>query len=102
MVADDKKIAKDIFISRENTKGAVTGHKVVVEITDYGEDRRNPEGKVIEILGHINDPGVDILSVIRRYELAVGISGGGYAEIGAPWDRGCRRRTKAERICATC
>jgi ribonuclease R len=71
VVADDKKIAKDIFISRENTKGAVTGHKVVVEITDYGEDRRNPEGKVIEILGHINDPGVDILSVIRRYELAV-------------------------------
>lgn len=45
VVADDKKIAKDIFISRENTKGAVTGHKVVVEITDYGEDRRNPEGK---------------------------------------------------------
>ena len=81
MVADDKKIAKDIFISRENTKGAVTGHKVVVEITDYGEDRRNPEGKVIEILGHINDPGVDILSVIRRYELAVEFPEEVYAEI---------------------
>lgn len=81
VVADDKKIAKDIFISRENTKGAVTGHKVVVEITDYGEDRRNPEGKVIEILGHINDPGVDILSVIRRYELAVEFPEEVYAEI---------------------
>lgn len=81
VVADDKKIAKDIFISRENTKGAVTGHKVVVEITDYGEDRRNPEGKVIEILGHINDPGVDILSVIRRYELAVEFPEEIYAEI---------------------
>lgn len=81
VVADDKKIAKDIFISRENTKGAVTGHKVVVEITDYGEDRRNPEGKVIEILGHINDPGVDILSVIRRYELAVEFPEKVYAEI---------------------
>jgi len=80
VVADDKKIAKDIFISRENTKGAV-GHKVVVEITDYGEDRRNPEGKVIEILGHINDPGVDILSVIRRYELAVEFPEEVYAEI---------------------
>ena len=80
-MADDKKIAKDIFISRENTKGAVTGHKVVVEITDYGEDRRNPEGKVIEILGHINDPGVDILSVIRRYELAVEFPEEVYAEI---------------------
>ncbi len=81
VVADDKKIAKDIFISRENTKGAVTGHKVVVEITDYGEDRRNPEGKVVEILGHINDPGVDILSVIRRYELAVEFPEEVYAEI---------------------
>lgn len=81
VVADDKKIAKDIFISRETTKGAVTGHKVVVEITDYGEDRRNPEGKVIEILGHINDPGVDILSVIRRYELAVEFPEEVYAEI---------------------
>ena len=81
VVADDKKIAKDIFISRENTKGAVTGHKVVVEITDYGEDRRNPEGKVIEILGHINDPGVDILSVIRRYELAVEFPEEVFAEI---------------------
>lgn len=81
VVADEKKIAKDIFISRENTKGAVTGHKVVVEITDYGEDRRNPEGKVIEILGHINDPGVDILSVIRRYELAVEFPEEVYAEI---------------------
>ena len=81
VVADDKKITKDIFISRENTKGAVTGHKVVVEITDYGEDRRNPEGKVIEILGHINDPGVDILSVIRRYELAVEFPEEVYAEI---------------------
>lgn len=81
VVADDKKIAKDIFISREHVKGAVSGHKVVVEITDYGEDRRNPEGKVVEILGHVNDPGVDILSVIRRYDLAVEFPDEVYAEI---------------------
>ncbi|MBR3992252.1 MAG: ribonuclease R, partial [Anaerotignum sp.] len=81
VVADDKKIAKDIFISRDHTKGAVSGHKVVVKITDYGEDRRNPEGKVVEILGHVNDPGVDILSVIRRYELAVEFPDEVYAEI---------------------
>lgn len=81
VVADDKKVAKDIFISKEHTKGAVSGHKVVVEITDYGADRRNPEGKVVEILGHINDPGVDILSVIRRYELAVEFPAEVYAEI---------------------
>ena len=81
VVADDKKIPKDIFISKSYTKGAVSGHKVVVEIIDYGEDRRNPEGKVIEILGHVNDPGVDILSVIRRYELAVEFPEEVYAEI---------------------
>ena len=81
VTADDKKVAKDIFISRENSMGAVTGHKVVVEITDYGEDRRNPEGKIIEILGHINDPGVDILSVIRRYELPVEFPDEVYQEI---------------------
>ena len=81
VTADDKKVAKDIFISRENSMGAVTGHKVVVEITDYGEDRRNPEGKIIEILGHINDPGVDILSVIRRYELPVEFPEEVYQEI---------------------
>lgn len=49
--------------------GAITGHKVVVEITDYGSDMTNPEGKIIEIIGHINDPGVDILSVIKAYGL---------------------------------
>ena len=81
VVADDKKIAKDIFIPKSYTKGAVSGHKVVVEIIDYGEERRNPEGKVVEILGHVNDPGVDILSVIRRYELAVEFPEEVYKEI---------------------
>lgn len=71
VTADDKKVSKDIFIAKENSMGAVTGHKVVAEITDYGEDRRNPEGKIIEILGHVNDPGVDILSVIRKHDLTV-------------------------------
>lgn len=71
VLPDEKKIAQDIFISKENSKGAVTGHKVVVEIIRYGEDRRNPEGKILEILGHVNDPGVDILSVIRQYNLPV-------------------------------
>ncbi len=81
VIADDKKFAKDIFIAKEMTMGAVTGHKVVVEITDYGADRRNPEGKIIEILGHINDPGVDILSVIKRYDLAVEFETEVYQEI---------------------
>lgn len=81
VIADDKKFAKDIFISKENGKGAVSGHKVVVEIINYGEERRNPEGKIVEILGHVNDPGVDILSVIRRFDLAIEFPEEVYKEI---------------------
>lgn len=69
VVPDEKKISQDIFISRENSKGAVEGHKVVLKITRPPEPGRNPEGQVVEILGHINDPGVDILSVIWQFEL---------------------------------
>ncbi len=69
VVADNHKFTKDIYIAKRDTKGAVTGHKVVVEITDYGNESRNPEGRIVEILGHINDPGVDILSVIKAYGL---------------------------------
>lgn len=69
VVADDKHIAQDIFIPKEKTKGAVDGHKVVVKITKYPDGRRSPEGEVIEILGHKNDPGVYILSIIRKYQL---------------------------------
>ena len=69
VVPDNQKIAKDIFIQKNHTMGAVNGHKVVVKLTDYGNARRNPEGKVVEILGHVNDPGVDILSIVRAYHL---------------------------------
>lgn len=71
VVPDNQKFGKDIFIPKEFTKGAVTGHKVVVKITNYGDAAQNPEGKVIEILGHINDPGVDIMSVIKAYDIPV-------------------------------
>ncbi len=71
VISDNQKFGKDIFIPKEHTKGAVSGHKVVVKITNYGDSTSNPEGKIIEILGHINDPGVDIMSVIKAYELPV-------------------------------
>ena len=53
----------------ERSKGAVTGHKVVAQITDYGDTKHKPEGKIIEILGHVNDPGVDILSIVKGFAL---------------------------------
>ena len=56
VIPDGKNFSRDIFIPKGDSLGAVTGHKVVVKITDWGKDRRNPEGEIIEILGHINDP----------------------------------------------
>ncbi len=73
-IPDNSKFGSDIFIPQERSKGAVTGHKIVVEITDFGKDEKKPEGKVIEILGHMNDPGTDILSVVRAYELPMEFS----------------------------
>ena len=73
-VPDNQKFLQDIFIPIERSKGAVSGHKVVVEITKYGTEDKNPEGKVVEILGHINDPGVDILSIVRAYDLPMEFS----------------------------
>lgn len=69
VVPDNSKIAADIFIPQEHSKGAVDGHKVVVEITDYGKPGKNPEGKVVEIIGHINDPGVDIMAIVKGFSL---------------------------------
>lgn len=81
VVADNPKWNRDIFIPKERSLHAVSGHKVVVEITDYGvhggdgsRRDRHPEGRIIEILGHVNDPGTDILSIIRAYDLPVEFS----------------------------
>ena len=74
VIPDNTKIGEDIFVPAERSKGAVTGHKVVCEITDYGRNNRKPEGKITEVLGHVNDPGVDIMSIVRGYELPVEFS----------------------------
>lgn len=71
VVPDNQKFVQDIFIPLERSKGAVDGHKVVVELTDYGKKNRKPEGKVIEIIGHMNDPGTDIMSIVKGYDLPV-------------------------------
>ncbi|MCI8991588.1 MAG: ribonuclease R [Eubacterium sp.] len=66
---DNKRYDKDVFILKGKSKGAVTGHKVVVELTSYGDETHNPEGIVTEIIGHVNDPGTDIMSIVKGYEL---------------------------------
>lgn len=69
VLPDNQKLGQDIFIPQGKDMGAVTGHKVIVRITDFGDDRKKPEGVITEILGHVNDPGVDILSIIKAYGL---------------------------------
>ncbi len=69
VIPDDKKFFGDIFIPKNASMGAVEGHKVVVKITAYPEGRMSAEGEVIKILGHRNDPGVDILSIIYKHGL---------------------------------
>lgn len=69
VIPDDKKFTNDIFIPKAASNGAVEGHKVVVKLTTYPEGRKSAEGEVVEILGHKNDPGVDILSIIHKHGL---------------------------------
>ena len=71
VIPDNAKINCDIFIPQEFMNGAVEGSKVVASISDYGSQSKNPQGKVTEVLGHIDDPGVDIMSIIKAYDLPV-------------------------------
>lgn len=66
---DSTKIGRDIFVLKKDFGGAKTGSKVVVEITKWPEARRSAEGRVIEVLGKTGDPGVDVLAVMRAYDL---------------------------------
>lgn len=74
VIPDNQKFGQDIFVAKENSNGAISGHKVVVRLTRYGEEGKKPEGKIIEIIGHVNDPGVDIMSIVRDFELPVEFS----------------------------
>lgn len=69
VIPDNEKITRDIYIPKGATMGAGDGYKVVVTITDYGSDVKSPEGQVTQILGHIYDPGVDILSIVKKYDI---------------------------------
>lgn len=69
VIPDNGKFTSDIYIPKGGTLDAVNGHKVVVELTDYGNETRSPEGRITQILGHQNDPGVDILSIVKSFGL---------------------------------
>ncbi len=69
VVPDDRRLVRDIYIPQNCSMGAADRQKVVVELTDYGSSSRRPEGRVVEILGHCDDPGVDILSIAYGHGL---------------------------------
>jgi len=69
VVADDKKMGRDFYIGKKDTKGAESGDKVVVKIIKYSEQNRNPEGKIIDILGKAGTHEAEIQSIIRMHGL---------------------------------
>lgn len=68
---DNQRFLQDIYIPEGKERGAMNGHKVVVELLSYGGQDLKPEGKVVEIIGHVNDPGTDIMSIVKGYDLPV-------------------------------
>ncbi|HHX50337.1 MAG TPA: RNB domain-containing ribonuclease, partial [Clostridia bacterium] len=87
VVPDDKRLSIEIFIDARDTGGARHGDKVVVEITRWREGRRSPEGKVKEVLGQANQPGVDVLAIVRKYQLPEAFPGKALRELEALPDR---------------
>lgn len=69
VVPDDKNFGTDIFISKKNFGKARNNHKVLVQITKYPEKGKKAEGKIIEVLGNVNETGVDMLSLIKEHKL---------------------------------
>lgn len=68
IIPDDKKLDIQLEIDRDKSHGAVDGHKVVVKILRNITKNRY-KGEVVRIIGHKNDPGVDILSIVCKYEI---------------------------------
>ncbi|ARD47609.1 ribonuclease R [Sporosarcina sp. P33] len=71
VLPDDKKLPMDIYIEKGHSLEAVDGQKVIVEITNWPNDEKSATGIVTQILGHKNDPGVDILSIIHKHGIEV-------------------------------
>lgn len=69
VIPDDKRIGKDIYIMRRDFNGAKNNQKVVVEITEWPQEHRSAEGKVVEVLGNLGDVGLEILSIIKQNDL---------------------------------
>ena len=66
---DDKRIGQDVYVMRKNFNGAKDMQKVMVEITQWPQENRKAEGKIVEVLGNLGDVGLEILSIIKQHDL---------------------------------
>ncbi|HET9332639.1 MAG TPA: ribonuclease R [Gemmatimonadota bacterium] len=69
VVPDNARLGFDVYVAEEDLEQAREGQKVVVEIEDWGDGSKSPEGRIVEVLGDPDAPGVDILSIIKTHEL---------------------------------
>ena len=69
VVPDERRIASDVYVSRDDRSGAKNDDKVVVRVTQWGKGGRGPRGRVIEVLGNKDDIGTDVKSLIRQHKL---------------------------------
>jgi len=69
VIPDDKAFATDIYIPKKECKNAKNNDKVVAKIIKYPTNNKNAEGRIVEIIGNVNQAGVDMLSVIKEFEL---------------------------------
>ncbi|MDO5145773.1 MAG: ribonuclease R [Eubacteriales bacterium] len=79
---DDAHYTRDIFIPKRHCGEAAQNDKVVVKILDYGSDKKNPEGRVIEIIGSADDPSTDVTSIVRAYGIEEEFSQAALREAG--------------------
>ena len=70
IVLDDEKVKINVVLEKEQIKDLVEGHKVLIKLTSKLKDN-NYKCEILKILGHKNDPGVDILSVVSQHEAHV-------------------------------
>ena len=69
VVPDDKNFGTDIYIAKKNFGKARNNHKVLVKIIKYPQNAKKAEGKILEVLGNVNEAGVDMLSLIKEHKL---------------------------------
>jgi len=69
VVPDDKRIGQDVYVMRKHFNGAKDMQKVMVEITQWPQEKRKAEGKIVEVLGNLGDVGLEILSIIKQHDL---------------------------------